>query len=662
MILPRHRPFATRSTTATNTSEGVVFSGTPGQAGAYARIEVRDNTPTVLHYQSEQALLEGNSIQCNANNVRGNNLSGLDDVSNNLAGDGQLLVWNGVQWEPQSPGEVAQDITTDNVAEGDNNLYYTDARARQALNVEISDTTTPGGNLEYDQATGMFTYYPAQLEAGLGTVTSVGMISPQGTLAVSGSPITESGILSVDLESIITPPSSGIEYPVIQIDQYGRVVSLTQGTRTDGTVTSILVQGTAGRTTVSPTTPVSTTGTFTVDLADTSVTPGNYSKATITVDRYGRITAAASNSDVDGTVTEVKIDSPGDTIECTNAKITDAGTISLDQKEVSGVAGTYSTANIEVDKYGRIIGVADGTTQNIEKLDDIGDVKTPSPETNQVLAWNGSNWEARDLTVEGALEYRGEIDLTLDYSATPDNDAVPNTPISWRRGDLYINVSGTGTVHSSWTGISGDSVVGLERVIWSGSEWDLIANVSGGNQDLQGVTDLGATTTNSITVGGITAAGLIYPTSDGTANQVIQTDGSGNLFFGDQTGSGGGGATGATGPTGATGIEGPTGPTGATGLQGPTGVTGPTGPTGVTGVEGPTGPTGVTGVTGPTGATGLPGEDGTSVVILGSFVGGGLGPIQIHLGIHTVTIQKTVMVGWMKMATYGSGVALIGKT
>ena len=110
----KNRPFATRSTTATNTSEGVVFSGTPGQAGAYARIEVRDNTPTVLHYQSEQALLEGNSIQCNANNVRGNNLSGLDDVSNNLAGDGQLLVWNGVQWEPQSPGEVAQDITTDN--------------------------------------------------------------------------------------------------------------------------------------------------------------------------------------------------------------------------------------------------------------------------------------------------------------------------------------------------------------------------------------------------------------------------------------------------------------------------------------------------------------------------------------------------------------------
>jgi len=52
---------------------------------------------------------------------------------------------------------------------------------------------------------------------------------------------------------------------------------------------------------------------------------------------------------------------------------------------------------------------------------------------------------------------------------------------------------------------------------------------------LDAVTDNGATTTNSITVGGITASGLAYPTSDGSANQFLQTNGSGALTFASAT-------------------------------------------------------------------------------------------------------------------------------
>ena len=48
-------------------------------------------------------------------------------------------------------------------------------------------------------------------------------------------------------------------------------------------------------------------------------------------------------------------------------------------------------------------------------------------------------------------------------------------------------------------------------------------------EDLQTVTDNGAVTTNSIDVAGLTAAGLIYPLADGAANEVIATDGAGNL-------------------------------------------------------------------------------------------------------------------------------------
>ena len=55
----------------------------------------------------------------------------------------------------------------------------------------------------------------------------------------------------------------------------------------------------------------------------------------------------------------------------------------------------------------------------------------------------------------------------------------------------------------------------------------------GTSQNLQQVTDNGNTTTNNIVVGGITASNLIYPSTDGTVNQAIVTDGAGNLTFGD---------------------------------------------------------------------------------------------------------------------------------
>ena len=49
------------------------------------------------------------------------------------------------------------------------------------------------------------------------------------------------------------------------------------------------------------------------------------------------------------------------------------------------------------------------------------------------------------------------------------------------------------------------------------------------NATLQTITSTGATTTDSITVGGLTAASIAYPGTDGTSGQAIVTDGAGNL-------------------------------------------------------------------------------------------------------------------------------------
>ena len=52
--------------------------------------------------------------------------------------------------------------------------------------------------------------------------------------------------------------------------------------------------------------------------------------------------------------------------------------------------------------------------------------------------------------------------------------------------------------------------------------------ISGSDADLRSVTSSQADIKT-----GLTASGLIYPSSDGSTNQIISTDGSGNLTFGD---------------------------------------------------------------------------------------------------------------------------------
>ena len=94
------------------------------------------------------------------------------------------------------------------------------------------------------------------------------------------------------------------------------------------------------------------------------------------------------------------------------------------------------------------------------------------------------------------------------------------------------------------------------------------------------------------------------PLIDGSATNVLATNGAGSVSWVSATS----GPTGNTGPTGADStVTGPTGQTGVTGADST--ITGPTGHTGATGadstVTGPTGPTGFiggTGLTGPTGA------------------------------------------------------------
>ena len=72
--------------------------------------------------------------------------------------------------------------------------------------------------------------------------------------------------------------------------------------------------------------------------------------------------------------------------------------------------------------------------------------------------------------------------------------------------------------------------------VWDGTQWVQTNSPTGNVGTLQQVTDAGNTTTQTVTVNALVAASITYPTADGLPNQVLATDGAGNLSFVNQSG------------------------------------------------------------------------------------------------------------------------------
>jgi hypothetical protein len=145
----------------------------------------------------------------------------------------------------------------------------------------------------------------------------------------------------------------------------------------------------------------------------------------------------------------------------------------------------------------------------------------------------------------GTITSTGTIALDTAYTdgrylelsgGTMSGDIVFSGTQTFPAQDLdTVTTAGNTTVNS--IDIGGLTASGLTYPAADGATGDYLVTDGAGAldwvtppvEDLQTVTDNGAVTTNSIDVAGLTAASLIYPLADGAANEVIATDGAGNL-------------------------------------------------------------------------------------------------------------------------------------
>lgn len=317
-------------------------------------------------------------------------------------------------------------------------------------------------------------------------VTNVGITST--TLTVGNSPVISNGVMTVNL------PSTGItagEYiaPTMRVDSYGRVTEIAN-TPAIGTVTSIAFTSGDGIDVIGG--PITDDGTITI--TNTGVTRLNAGTGIGLSGNSGEITVYSTVPDY---VSSIDISSS--TLVITGSPITSSGTITIEMPETDSMTGNFSAGNITSNAALLVLGNANtvGTFR----------VGGSSTLVGNLLVTANANVTG-NVVFGGITTSTGNLLVTANANVT-NNLVIGGTITS--TGNLLVtanaNVTGNVTFGGALT-VTGTLSASANANVTGNLFVTANANITGNMNAVANVSANNATITHNLTVGNSTLGNI----------------------------------------------------------------------------------------------------------------------------------------------------------